>query len=42
MIDCHTDFSSRQVKSTTDTSGVGTRNDIPVNLPLRAGITFPT
>jgi hypothetical protein len=37
-----TGFSRRQVKSTTDTSGVGTRKDIPVNLPLSDGITFPT
>merc|ERR1712113_362720 len=35
-------FSKRQVKSTTDTSGVGTRNAIPVSLPLRAGRTLPT
>ena len=30
------------VKSTTDTSKVGTRIDIPVNLPFKAGITLPT
>src|SRR5689334_17290351 len=35
-------FSSRQVRSTTDTSAVGTRNDMPVNLPFKAGITLPT
>merc|ERR1719163_618142 len=35
-------FSSLHVRSTTDTSGVGTRNAMPVNLPLRAGITLPT
>merc|ERR550525_1566033 len=35
-------FSSRHVRSTTDTSGVGTRNAIPVSFPLRAGSTFPT
>merc|ERR550525_758843 len=35
-------FSSLQVKSTTDTSGVGTRNAIPVSFPFRAGSTFPT
>merc|ERR1719471_955901 len=35
-------FSSRQVKSTTDTSGVGTRNAMPVSFPFRAGSTFPT
>jgi len=32
----------RNVKSTTETSGVGTRNDIPVNLPLVDGRTSPT
>ena len=31
-----------QVKSTTETSTVGTLNDIPVNFPLNSGITFPT
>ena len=30
------------VRSTTDTSRVGTRIDIPVSLPLRAGMTLPT
>src|SRR5574344_2934853 len=30
------------VKSTTDTSRVGTRIDIPVSLPLSSGITLPT
>merc|ERR1719316_137700 len=35
-------FSSLHVKSTTDTSGVGTRNAIPVSFPLRDGITLPT
>src|SRR6185436_21084225 len=35
-------ISKRQVKSTTETSAVGTRKDMPVNLPLRAGITLPT
>merc|ERR1712060_533529 len=35
-------FVRRQVKSTTDTSGVGTRKAIPVNLPLRAGKHLPT
>jgi hypothetical protein len=34
--------SSTQVKSTTDTSAVGTRNAMPVSLPLRAGITLVT
>ena len=28
--------------STTETSSVGTRRDIPVNLPDRSGMTFPT
>ena len=32
----------RQVRSTTDTSDVGTRKAIPVSFPLRLGITFPT
>mmetsp|Transcript_78306 Transcript_78306/g.123258 ORF Transcript_78306/g.123258 Transcript_78306/m.123258 type:complete len:239 (+) Transcript_78306:1652-2368(+) len=36
------DFSRRQVKSTTDTSGVGTRKAIPVSLPFIVGITLPT
>src|SRR5690349_5533343 len=35
-------FSKRQVKSTTETSAVGTRKDMPVSFPLRAGITLPT
>merc|ERR1719382_385911 len=35
-------FSSLHVRSTTDTSGVGTRNAMPVNLPFKAGITLPT
>merc|ERR1719195_1328585 len=35
-------FSKRHVRSTTDTSGVGTRNAIPVNLPFTAGNTLPT
>jgi len=30
------------VRSTTDTSTVGTLKDIPVNLLLRDGSTFPT
>jgi len=33
---------ARKVKSTTDTSAVGTRNDIPVNFPFVAGRTSPT
>jgi len=36
------DFSRRHVKSTTDTSGVGTRKAIPVSLPFIVGITLPT
>merc|ERR1719171_3105477 len=35
-------FSILQVRSTTDTSGVGTRKAMPVSLPLRAGMTLPT
>lgn len=35
-------FSSQQVKSTTETLGVGTRKAIPVSLPLSSGSTFPT
>merc|ERR1719291_814529 len=35
-------FSSSQVKSTTDTSMVGTRKAMPVSLPATAGITFAT
>merc|ERR1712151_50347 len=35
-------FCKRQVKSTTDTSGVGTRKAMPVSFPFTAGITFPT
>merc|ERR1712127_311318 len=35
-------FSKRQVKSTTDTSGVGTRNAMPVSLPFTSGRTLPT
>merc|ERR550514_2200640 len=35
-------FSRRTVKSTTDTSAVGTRKAIPVNLPFNSGITLPT
>merc|ERR1712222_179065 len=32
----------RTVKSTTDTSGVGTRNAMPVSLPSSCGQTLPT
>merc|ERR1719235_423852 len=35
-------FSSLHVKSTTETSGVGTRKAIPVSLPLSEGMTLPT
>mmetsp|Transcript_37529 Transcript_37529/g.110924 ORF Transcript_37529/g.110924 Transcript_37529/m.110924 type:complete len:259 (+) Transcript_37529:393-1169(+) len=35
-------FSRLTVRSTTDTSLVGTRNAMPVSLPLRSGITTPT
>merc|ERR1712226_1477885 len=35
-------FSKRQVRSTTETSGVGTRNAMPVSLPLSFGQHFPT
>mmetsp|Transcript_25527 Transcript_25527/g.41901 ORF Transcript_25527/g.41901 Transcript_25527/m.41901 type:complete len:220 (-) Transcript_25527:412-1071(-) len=35
-------FSERKVKSTRETSAVGTRMAIPVSFPLRAGRTLPT
>merc|ERR1719191_736460 len=35
-------FSKRQVKSSTDTSGVGTRKAMPVNLPFNFGRHLPT
>merc|ERR1719426_504604 len=35
-------FSSLHVRSTTETSGVGTRNAMPVSLPLSDGMTLPT
>merc|ERR1719323_1173914 len=35
-------FSKRHVKSTTETSGVGTRNAMPVSLPFTLGNTLPT
>merc|ERR1719401_886768 len=35
-------FSRRHVRSTTDTSGVGTRKAIPVSFPFTAGMTLPT
>merc|ERR1719168_591983 len=34
-------FSKRQVRSTTETSGVGTRKAMPVSLPFTAGRTLP-
>ena len=35
-------FSMRAVKSTTETSEVGTRNDMPVSLPFSSGSTCAT
>merc|ERR1719313_928937 len=35
-------FSMRAVRSTTETSGVGTRKAIPVSFPFNSGITLPT
>merc|ERR1719364_513229 len=35
-------FSKRHVRSTTDTSGVGTRKAMPVSLPFTAGRHLPT
>mmetsp|Transcript_12076 Transcript_12076/g.17487 ORF Transcript_12076/g.17487 Transcript_12076/m.17487 type:complete len:218 (-) Transcript_12076:217-870(-) len=35
-------FARRAVRSTTETSGVGTRKAMPVNFPLSSGMTFPT
>src|SRR5580658_8053042 len=35
-------FTVRTVRSTTETSTVGTRNDMPVSLPLVVGNTSPT
>src|SRR6476659_9483036 len=35
-------LSSSQVRSTTDTSEVGTRNDMPVSFLLSSGMTTPT
>merc|ERR1719373_270011 len=35
-------FSRRHVKSTTETSGVGTRKAMPVSLPFTAGKHLPT
>ena len=42
MRQCLTPFLSLQVRSTTETSGTGTRNAIPVSFPFSSGITFPT
>merc|ERR1740130_839019 len=42
MVSYEAPFSSLQVRSTTDTLAVGTRNDMPVSLPLRSGMTLPT
>merc|ERR1719219_3006257 len=42
MLSYEAAFSRRQVKSTTDTSGVGTRKAMPVSLPFTAGRTLPT
>jgi hypothetical protein len=36
------DFSSRTVRSTTETLGVGTRKAIPVSFPFSTGSTLPT
>merc|ERR1719409_1644590 len=35
-------LSKAHVRSTTETSGVGTRNAMPVNFPFKAGRHFPT
>jgi len=35
-------FSVLNVRSTTDTVGVGTRNDMPVSLPFTSGSTSAT
>merc|ERR1719442_373457 len=35
-------FSKRHVRSTTETSGVGTRKAMPVSLPFTEGSTLPT
>merc|ERR1719178_573656 len=35
-------FSKLTVRSTTETSGVGTRKAMPVNFPFKAGKHFPT
>jgi len=35
-------FPNLTVKSTAETSKVGTLNAIPVNFPFKLGITFPT
>ncbi|XP_055470149.1 phosphoglucomutase-like protein 5 [Psammomys obesus] len=38
----HPGFSSRHVRSTTDTLGVGTRKSMPVSFPFSSGMTLPT
>uniref|UniRef100_A0A8C0RP44 Uncharacterized protein n=1 Tax=Canis lupus familiaris TaxID=9615 RepID=A0A8C0RP44_CANLF len=35
-------FSRRQVRSTTDTLGVGTQKAMPVSFPFSSGMTLPT
>uniref|UniRef100_A0A9L0JH43 Uncharacterized protein n=1 Tax=Equus asinus TaxID=9793 RepID=A0A9L0JH43_EQUAS len=35
-------FSRQQVRSTTDTLGVGTRKAMPVSFPFSSGMTLPT
>merc|ERR1712118_269426 len=35
-------FSAKKVRSTTETSGVGTRKAMPVSLPLTLGMHSPT
>ena len=40
--DINLTLAKRTVKSTTDTSGVGTRKAIPVSLPFNSGMTLPT
>jgi len=35
-------FTERNVKSTTETAGVGIRNDMPVSFPFISGSTSPT
>lgn len=42
MLSYEAAFSSLQVRSTTETSTVGTRKAIPVSFPFSAGRTLPT